>query len=126
MQAQFLSIDLVIDLHKMLIRQFGGLHGIRDKKLLESAMAYPQLLHTIGMEQDIYLLAAAYLYHLINNHAFIDENKRIGTLAALTFLKINGKRLYIPKSELYELAIKTATSKIDEKEIAKVLKKYLD
>lgn len=121
---QFLSVDLVIDLHRMLINQFGGMYGIRDKHLLESAMAYPQMLYTIGMEQDIYVLAAGYCYHIINNHPFIDGNKRIGTLAMLTFLKINKQDIYIPKSKLYDLAMMVATSKINEKKIAVTLKKY--
>jgi len=48
---QFLSIDLVIDLPAMLINQFGGMHGIRDKNLLESALAYPYMLHAMVWEQ---------------------------------------------------------------------------
>ena len=112
---QFIAYSLVIDLHKILIAQFGGLGGIRDKQLLESALAYPQLLYSIKGERDIYVIGASYLYHLIQNHPFIDGNKRIGTLAMLTFLRINGELIYIPKKELYQLAIKVATSKISEK-----------
>lgn len=119
---QFISYSLVVDLQKVLIAQFGGLGGIRDKRLLESALAYPQLLYSIQGERDIYVVAASYLYHLIQNHPFIDGNKRIGTLAMLTFLRINGELIHIPKNELYRLAMRVATSKINEKKIADTLK----
>lgn len=119
---RFLSTSEVIELHKMLIAQFGGLYGIRDKGLLESALSYPQLLYSIGMERDINLLAACYCMHLIKNHPFVDGNKRIGVLAMITFIKANGKTFSITQNQLYELAIKVAISEIDENGIARILK----
>lgn len=101
-----------------------GLHGIRDEGLLESALAYPKLLYAIQMERDIYLLAASYALHVINNHAFIDGNKRIGVLAMLIFLKLNDIQIQIPNNALYTLAMKIAQSKITEKEIANILRHY--
>lgn len=124
MSIQFLSIDSIKKLHQMLIYQFGGLHDIRDKNLLESAVVYPQILNVIGNEQDLCVLAAAYGYHLIKNHSFIDGNKRIGTLAMPTFSKINGQTTRIPNAKLYALAIEIATSKIDEKGITEKLRSY--
>ena len=121
---QFLSVSLILDLHKMLINEFGGSHGIRDKNLLESALAYPKLRYSIQMERDQYQLAASYGYHIINNHPFVDGNKRIGTLAMLTFLKINGELINIPNNDLYTLAMQIASSKMGEKEITKILKQY--
>ncbi len=115
---QFLEIALILDLHEELIDQFGGSFGCRDRGLLESALAYPQLLHAIGMERDKYVLAAAYGYHLINNHPFIDGNKRIGALAMLTFLRINGVLIRIGHEKLYDLAMRMARSEIDEHSIA--------
>ncbi len=122
---QFLSTPIVIDLQKTLVRQFGGLGGIRDKGLLESALAYPQLLYSIRMERDLFILAASYCYHLIHNHPFLDGNKRIGVLAMLTFLRVNGIVICPPKDELYALAMQITTEKMDEKEIAAILKTYL-
>ena len=119
---QFLSLELVIDLYEMLIDTFGGLRCIRDKNLLESALAYPQLQHSIGMEHDIYILAASYAYHLIKNHPFLDGNKRIGILAMLTFLRINGEQFFCSQNDLYNLAMHIATSQVDEHEIATILK----
>ena len=118
----FLEIDDVIMLHKSLIMKFGGLAGLRDRNLLESALAYPQLLFSMTMEQDIYVLAGAYCYHLIGNHPFIDGNKRIGVLAMLTFFKINNVDVHIEKDKLYDLAMNIAMSKISEDVIPKILK----
>jgi len=122
---QFLTLDTVIELHKMLINQFGGLHGVRDEKLLDSAITYPQMLHILGLEQNICILAAAYSYHLIQNHPFIDGNKRVGTLVMITFLRINGHHIQVPSSKLYELAMLVATSHLHEQDIAHELERYL-
>lgn len=121
---QFLSAMIVIELHKGLITQFGGLKGIRDMGLLESALAHPQLLHSIGMERDPYVLAAAYCYHLVANHPFLDGNKRVGALAMMTFLRINDIPCQLPKDELYRIAFGVATSRIKESSIVRILRKY--
>jgi len=121
---KFLTASSVIDLHKILIDKFGGLHGIRDHGLLESALAYPQLLYDLRAEHDIHVLAATYCFHLINNHSFVDGNKRIGVLAMITFLKINGYQFTLSHARLYVIAVLIATSKIDEKVVAQELKKF--
>ena len=118
----FLEIDDVILLQKGLIAKFGGLGGLRDKNLLESALAYPQILSSMTMEQDMYVLGGAYCYHLITNHAFIDGNKRIGVLAMLTFFKMNNFDVHIEKDKLYDFAMDIAMSKISEDAVAKILK----
>jgi death-on-curing protein len=120
---QFLTINKIIELHKRLIDRFGGMHGIRDDNLLDSAVTYPRMLYTLGNEKNIYLLAAAYAYHLIKNHPFIDGNKRIGTLAMITFLAMNDHDISIPNARLYELAMLTATSQITERELADELER---
>ena len=120
---KFLTIMKVIELHKRVIDRFGGIQGIRDENLLDSAVTYPQMLYALGNERNIYLIAAAYFYHLIQNHPFIDGNKRIGTLAMLTFLAINDRDIPIPNARLYELAMLTATSKITELELADELER---
>ena len=118
----FLKIDDVIMLHKGLIIKFGGLAGLRDRNLLDSALAYPQILSSMTMEQDMYILGGAYCYHLIANHAFIDGNKRIGVLAMLTFFKMNNFNIHIQKDKLYDFAMDIAMSKISEDMVAKILK----
>ncbi len=69
------------------------------------------------------MLAGAYCMHLIKNHPFVDGNKRIGTLAMLTFIRTNGATFSITQTQLYELAIKVAISEIDENDIARIMKK---
>jgi death on curing protein len=83
----FLSLDDILESHQNQIDTYGGGQGIRDIGLLESAIAQPeacfggQFLHA-----DVFEMAAAYLYHLVMNHPFVDGNKRVGLEAALIFL----------------------------------------
>jgi death on curing protein len=87
----FLSLDEVLEIHEQQIDRYGGSPGLRDAAGLESAVATPQA--TFGGEYlhtSIPAMAAAYLFHLCQNHAFIDGNKRVGANAAITFLLING------------------------------------
>lgn len=86
----FLTIDDVIALHTDLIRRFGGDTGLRDPGLLESAIAQPRMT-AFGslLHEDRAAQAAAYLFHLVANHPFLDGNKRIGLHACQVFLAIN-------------------------------------
>jgi death-on-curing protein len=121
----FLEIDHVVMMHDDLIVKFGGVAGIRDEKLLDSALMHPRLLYSLAGESDFHVLAAAYCYHLIKNHSFVDGNKRIGILAMLAFLGMNNIFIsQIPNEELYNLAICIASSKVKETLIIKFLKKY--
>ena len=90
MNPQFLSIGEVLEIHRDQISRYGGDSGIRDLGLLQSALAMPaagfggRYLHG-----DLYEMAAAYLFHIIQNHPFVDGNKRTGVVAALVFLALN-------------------------------------
>jgi death on curing protein len=84
----FLTLDHVLRLHDREIQLFGGSNGIRDIKLIESAIAQPH--QAFGGEyfhKTLAEMAAAYLFHLAKNHGFVDGNKRIAFVAALTFWK---------------------------------------
>ena len=86
----FLSLDEVLEIHHQQIERYGGSHGLRDAAGLESAVATPQA--TFGGEflhDSIPAMAAAHLFHMCQNHAFIDGNKRVGANAAITFLLMN-------------------------------------
>jgi death-on-curing protein len=91
MEPKFLDEELVKRMHTEIIGRTGGSDGLRDQGLLLSALEMPrasfggQFLH-----EDLYEMGAAYLYHLVQNHAFIDGNKRIGVSAAIVFLHANG------------------------------------
>ncbi len=93
MEPVFLSLDEVLEIHEQQIERYGGSQGLRDGAGLESAVATPQA--TFGGEflpTSIPAMAAAYLFHLCQNHAFIDGNKRVGAGAAITFLLMNASR----------------------------------
>ena len=89
MEPAFLSLENILEIHQIQIGEFGGNPGLRDVGLLRSAAAMPaaqfggQYLH-----DDLYEMAAAYLYHLALNHPFVDGNKRVAAMAADIFLLI--------------------------------------
>ena len=115
----FLTMIDVINLHAKLIRDFGGLNGIRDQGLLESAVFQAQVvLFNEYVCVDIYEMAAAYCFHIIKNHAFVDGNKRTGIAAALLFLELNGVDIVTDIESLYTLAIGVASSVRSKKDIA--------
>ena len=94
MPPVFLSLEEILEIHRDQIERYGGSQGLRDLGLLESALAMPQG----GMggqffHADLFEMAAAYLFHLVKNHPFVDGNKRVGAMAAFTFLKLNGLNL---------------------------------
>lgn len=120
----FLSIQDVLAIHEELVKNFGGLQGIRDIKLLESALAQPEIkIFGESACKDIYEMAATYAYHIIKNHPFVDGNKRTGIVTALTFLDINDVFIH-ETPELYGLALGIAASQISKPEIAQFFKKY--
>ena len=82
---------MVVDaIHSDQLREHGGLPGVRDENVLESALARPQQKWHYGEVRDTPALAAAYAFGLVRNHPYRDGNKRIGLLAMVTFLEING------------------------------------
>jgi death on curing protein len=115
----FLSLDDILESHQNQIDTYGGGQGIRDIGLLESAIAQPeacfggQFLHA-----DVFEMAAAYLYHLVMNHPFVDGNKRVGLEAALIFLEVNDQSLNASDEELIDLVLKTTMGHVGKPEIA--------
>lgn len=86
----FLDIDRVIRTHRSLIEAYGGVDGVRDAGLLHSALAMPQA--SFGgqyLHADLFEMAAAYLYHIAQNHPFLDGNKRTGAASAIIVLAMN-------------------------------------
>jgi death-on-curing protein len=110
MEPLFLSLDEILEIHRQQIERYGGSAGLRDAALLESAIATPQA--TFGSEflhTSIPAMAAAYLFHLCQNHAFIDGNKRVGANAAITFLLMNNWEPTFSEDELVELVLSVAS-----------------
>ena len=85
----WLTRQAVLAIHAQLLARFGGISGIRDDNMLESALAKPRQLHAYG-QPNAYEMAAAYAFGIVKNHPFIDGNKRAGFVAAYTFLGVNG------------------------------------
>lgn len=115
----FLTVEQVVDFHTDIINEFGGAHGIRDMGLLISAIEMPKAaMFGEFLHLSIYDKAAAYLYHIICNHAFVDGNKRSGLVTALTFLEVNAVILEFNEHELEELVVKVADRGADKATIA--------
>ena len=122
----WLQIDLVLAIHARQVAEHGGIHGIRDEALLESALARPQQLAAYGApEPDLADLAAALAYGLARNHPFVDGNKRTAHVAYRTFLIINGTDV-IASDEDKDLAMMAlAEGKLSEREFAAWLRERL-
>jgi death-on-curing protein len=89
--VRFLSVENVLSVHDDTFEHEGGLPGIRDVGLLESAVAMPQSMFGGAYLHDgLAAMAAAYLYHICQNHAFLDGNKRTASFCSVLFLRLNG------------------------------------
>jgi death-on-curing protein len=117
--VKYLYPKQVLYLHEQIIQLSGGLGGLRDLKLLESAVYRPQA--TFGgmdLYPDLSSKAAALGHSLILNHAFIDGNKRTGFEAMRLVLRINGYDLRAPLKSKFDFVLKIATKKLTEQQIA--------
>lgn len=113
-----LTKEQVIEMHELLIKYTGGLNGVKDDGLLESAINNPfQTFMGNELYPTIQRKAANLCYSLINNHAFNDGNKRIGILAMLTFLELNGIMIKCSDDELVKLGLDTASGKFTQEDI---------
>ena len=119
----FLTLAEIVEIHTDQIQRYGGSEGIRDMSLLSSAVATPyasfsdRFLHT-----NIYEMAAAYAFHICQNHPFIDGNKRTALASALVFLELNGISVSDPGGKLYDAVIAIANGEMNKNEFAKILK----
>jgi len=114
----FLELVDVLSIHRDQLERYGGAPGIRDAGLLEAAVE--QARAGFGGEylhRDLLEMAAAYLYHLVRNHPFVDGNKRTGAVAALVFLDLNGVRVDMDEDELAELVEGVAAGRLGKEEI---------
>ena len=117
-QPVFLSVDNVIYLHEDSIRTEGGMAGMRDLPLLESAVLMPQ--QQFGgqyLHNSVAAMAAAYLFHIVSNHPFLDGNKRTGAMAAFVFLDANGYDLIASPDEFERLVVRTAAGTLSKDEV---------
>jgi death-on-curing protein len=123
MNPEFLDVDDVLGIHAAQLEEHGGSDGIRDRGLLESAVAQPMA--TFGgqfLNEGVFAMAAALLVSLVKNHPFIDGNKRTALLAALTFLDINGHPIETPSPLLEEMTLRAAEGSLDKDRVAEMLR----
>ena len=115
----YLSSEQVLFIHSRLVGETGGSHGVRDLGLLESAIARPKATFD-GKElyPDLFTKSAALMDSLINNHPFVDGNKRTGVTAAGLFLRINGHKLTAPPEGLEAYTLRVATEGMEIAELA--------
>ena len=108
--------------HGALLARFGGLDGLRDSGLLESALARPLQLLAYG-DPDLFELAASYAHGIVKNHPFLDGNKRSGLMAAALFLELNGMIFQAPEEEAVLQTLALAAGEIGADEYAGWLRK---
>lgn len=119
----FLTLGEVIEIHRDQLERYGGDPGIRDLGLLQSALAMPaagfggRYLHT-----DLFEMAAAYLFHITQNHPFIDGNKRTGAVAALVFLSLNGVEIEADETEFEKIVFAVSEGTSDKAAVAQFLR----
>jgi len=105
----FLSVEDLKNVHEVALELYGGSGGLRDAGLLESAVAMPQAgFGDQFLHDTIPAMAAAYLYHLVQNHPFVDGNKRAATLACLDFLELNNYDCLLSNDDFIQLVFAIA------------------
>ncbi len=121
-----LAVEQVSQVHEAVLREHGGSSGLRDLALLESAVAAPQA--SFGGESvfgDFVEVAAAYLFYLCKNHAFVDGNKRVALASCLLFARVNGLSV-APDGEAWEaLVLDVAASRLDREDATTRLRKLV-
>jgi death on curing protein len=119
----FLTLAEVVAIHQDQVERYGGSDGILDSDALISALAQPAA--TFGkkfLHSDLFIMASAYLYHLVQNHPFVDGNKRTGVAVALVFLDLNGIDIEADADELANLVFEVAQGKAGKEAISAFLK----
>jgi death-on-curing protein len=113
--------ETVLAVQEELLAQFGGLAGIRDEHMLDSALARPQHLFSYG-QPSVFELAASYGFGLVKNHPFVDGNKRIGFTMAVLFLELNGYRFRAAEADAVVQTLALAAGEMSEAAYAGWLK----
>jgi death on curing protein len=123
MTWRWLTGRVVASIHLRQIQRHGGGRGIRDERLLESALARPQNLAGYG-EPTVFELAASYAYGIARNHPFVDGNKRTAFVASVLFLRMNGQQFFAEQAEAAVVFIRLAAGEFSEGELAEWLRRH--
>jgi death-on-curing protein len=121
-EPRFLSVDEALVIHTDQIERYGGAAGLRDLGLLQSALAVPDAgFGETRLHGTLEEMGAAYLFHIAQNHPFIDGNERTATAAMLVFLRLNGLTLTLQDDDLEALTLKVASGLLQKAEVAVVI-----
>ena len=125
-EPQWLNANVVFDIHEAQLAEHGGLDGVRDHGLLDSALQAPRQAWAYGdSPPDLCALAGIYAGRLAKNHAFNDGNKRTAAVVVETFLLLNGVELVAADSEFHEVMLSLANGNLDESGFADWLRASL-
>jgi death-on-curing protein len=123
-EPKWLSRMVVDAIHHDQLREHGGLPGVRDENVLESALARPQQKWQYSDRADVPALAAAYAFGLVQNHPYRDGNKRIGFLAMVTFLGVNGHDFSATEAEVVAEILALADGSVSEEALADWIRQH--
>ncbi|WP_018249546.1 type II toxin-antitoxin system death-on-curing family toxin [Orenia marismortui] len=119
----FIPKKAILYFHEQLIQIYGGSTGVRDEKLLDSAIQQPKsTFEGEYLHNSIFKMASAYGFHLCKNHPFVDGNKRIALVAMDTFLQNNGYEITASEKETYTIMIKLSSEGLSKDELTNWLK----
>ncbi len=125
--VRYLSTADVLLIHRDTLEHEGGLEGVRDMGLLESAVGTPrQQFSGIDLHPGLAAKAAAYLYHLAKNHPFFDGNKRVAAMAALVFLHANGAKRLPKPNDLEKATLGVAAGAISKADLVAWMEERID
>ena len=122
----YLHKQQILKLHNRIINEFGGIHGIRDERLLDSALANPlQTFAGLDLYPTCVDKAVQLCYGLIKNHPFLDGNKRIALHSMLILISINGLKIEIAHDELIDIIFKVADGSFNSSDLLQLLKEKI-
>lgn len=125
MAPDFLRVDEILRIHEDQIGRYGGSPELRDAGLLISAVEMPRAtFDSTPLHADLFEMAAAYLFHIVQDHPFVDGNKRTGTVAAIVFLELNGVKVEIEDEALVDLVLSVAKGETGKAAIAAFLREH--
>ena len=123
----FLSVDDVVLLHTDTIDIDGGSHGVRDHGLLDAAVAMPrQQFGGEYLHEDLAAMAAAYMFHIAQNHPYVDGNKRVAVMSALAFLIVNGTEELPNPKDLEIVTLQVAAGELGKDALVKWMRKNVE
>ena len=126
MDIRFLSLARILNIHRESIASYGGDPGVRDMAMLESAIAQPRAMFGGQyLHEDMATMAAAYVFHIVMNHPFVDGNKRAGALAGFVFLEFNDVDFTATEEQYRDLIFGVAAGKLDKADVIAFFKRHV-